>query len=56
MREINNDNTVSYVNKDDHSHRDQAPPISKTGKQKKFPEKNRKFMKKLIREGFRTLK
>ena len=32
MREITNDNTVSYVNKHDHSHRDQTPPISNTRK------------------------
>ena len=44
MREITNDN--SYVNEDDHSHRNQAPPISNTRKQKKLPEKNRQFMKK----------
>ena len=34
MQEITNDNSVGYVNKDDHSHRDQAPPTSNTRKQK----------------------
>ena len=34
MREKTNDNSVSYVNQDDHSHRDQTPPISNTRKQK----------------------
>ena len=34
MREITNYNSVSYVNKDDHSHRDQSPSISNTRKQK----------------------
>ena len=33
MREITDDNSVSYVNKDDHSQRDHAPPISNTRKQ-----------------------
>ena len=46
MREITNDNSVSYVNKDDHSHRDQTSPISNTRKQKKLPEKMGNFMKK----------
>ena len=55
MREITNDNCVSYVNKNDHSHRDQAPPISNTRKQKNF-KKNRKFMKKIIGKGFRKIK
>ena len=45
MREITNDNSVSYVSEDDHSHRDQAPPISNTRTQKKLPEKTRQFMK-----------
>ena len=49
MREITNDISVSYVNKDDHSHRDQTSPISNTRKQKKLPEKKRKFMKKIRR-------
>ena len=56
MPEKTNDNSVSYVNKDDHSCRDQAPPISNTRKQKKLPEKNRKFMKKFKGEGFRFIK
>ena len=34
MRAITNDNSVNYVNKDDHPHRDQAPPISNTRRQK----------------------
>ena len=38
MREVTNDNGVSYVNKEGHSHRDQAPPVSNTRKQK-IPEK-----------------
>ena len=56
MRRITNGNSVSYVNKDDHSHRDQAPPISNTRKQKKLPEKNRKIMKNIKREGFPNIK
>ena len=36
MRKITNGNSVSYVNKDDDSHRDQAPPISNARKQKNF--------------------
>ena len=56
MREISNDNSVSYVNKDDHSHRDKIPSNSNTRKQKKLPEKSRKFMKKLLGEGFRFFK
>ena len=39
MQEITNDNSVGYVNKDDHSHRDQAPPISNRRKQKTFQKK-----------------
>ena len=56
MQEITNDNSVSYVNKDDHSHRYQTPPISNTRKRKKLPEKNRKFMKKIIGEWLRIVK
>ena len=56
MREKTNDNSVSYVNKDDQSHSDQAPSISNTRKQKKLPEKNRKVMKKLIGELLRFFK
>ena len=37
MREITNDNR--YVNKDDDSHRDQAPPISNARKQKNIQER-----------------
>ena len=40
MREKTNDNSVSYVNEDYPSHRDQAPPISNTRKQKKTSRKN----------------
>ena len=37
MRETTNDNSVSYVNKDDHWRRDQSPSISNTRKEKNFP-------------------
>ena len=39
MREITNVNCVSYLNKDEHSHGDQAPPISNMRKQKNFQKK-----------------
>ena len=39
MQEITNDNSVGYVNKDDHLHRDQTPPISNTRKRKNFPKR-----------------
>ena len=39
MREISNDNSVSYVNKDDHSYGDQAPSFSNMRKQRKLPER-----------------
>ena len=35
MQEITNDNSVGYVNKDNHSRRDQAPSFSNLRKQKK---------------------
>ena len=60
LRTITIDNSVRYISKDDHFHREQAPHTLKERKEnasnKKLSQKRKKFNKNITGEGYGTLK
>ena len=60
LRKVKIDNSVRYISKDDHSHTEQAPPISNTRKKsvsnKILSQKNKKLLKFMTGEGIRMIK